>query len=133
MHHELSDGYIFCAFLSNGYSQQPAERLYSTAISDQEIFRLPHHKYTPPSPGFRMPQKLTPASSACGSLLFLPLRSVTTCNSPLNGSLVVYSLGERADTAPEVRLGSYGHLLSVAIHAMELLDWPLLRRLFDPR
>ncbi|CAM9419840.1 unnamed protein product [Ectocarpus sp. 12 AP-2014] len=61
------------------------------------------------------------------------VRSVTTCNSPLNGSLLVYSLGEMADTAPEVRLTSHGHLLSVAIHALELLDWALLKRFFDPR
>lgn len=60
-------------------------------------------------------------------------RSVTACNSPLNGSLLVYSLGERAETAPAVRVGSHGHLLSVAIHMVELLDWELLRRIFDPR
>ena len=58
---------------------------------------------------------------------------MTACNAPLNGSLVVYSLGERSDTAPHVRLGSQGHLLSVAIHLLELLDWDVLRRLFDPR
>lgn len=58
---------------------------------------------------------------------------MTACNSPLNGSLLVYSLGERAETAPAVRLGSQGHLLSVAIHAVELLDWAFLRSVFDPR
>lgn len=66
-------------------------------------------------------------------LLTCKHRSVTACNSPLNGSLLVYSLGERAETAPAVRLGSQGHLLSVAIHAVELLDWPFLRTIFDPR
>lgn len=55
------------------------------------------------------------------------------CNSPLNGSLLVYSLGERAETAPAVRVGSHGHLLSVAIHMLELLDWAFLRRIFYPR
>lgn len=80
-----------------------------------------------------MPHKLLRRLLPVARFLFSPLRSVTTCNSPLNGSLLVYSLGERADTAPEVRLGSHGHLLSVAIHALELLDWPLLKRFFDPR
>ncbi|CAM9396560.1 unnamed protein product [Pylaiella littoralis] len=61
------------------------------------------------------------------------VRSVTACNAPLNGSLLVYSLGEKADTAPAVRVGSHGHLLSVAIHVVELLDWAFLRRIFDPR
>lgn len=60
-------------------------------------------------------------------------RSVTACNSPLNGSLVVYSLGEKVETAPAVCLGSHGHLLSVAIHMVELLDWAFVRRIFDPR
>lgn len=63
----------------------------------------------------------------------LLLRSLTACNSPLNGSLLVYSLGEKAETAPAVRLGSVGHLLSVVIHVVELLDWAFLRRVFDPR
>lgn len=69
---------------------------------------------------------------AFSSFFFSP-RSVTACNSPLNGSLLVYTLGEKAETAPAVRLGSHGHLLSVAIHAVEFLNWAFLRSVFDPR
>lgn len=60
-------------------------------------------------------------------------RSVSTCNAPLNGSLLVYTLGEKSDTAPAVRLGSYGHLLSLLIHVVELLDLVLLRQIHNFR
>lgn len=81
----------------------------------------------------RPPRHLRCAPRCCTYDLCLFFRSVTACNSPLNGSLLVYSLGARTEKSPAVRVGSHGHLLSVAIHAVELLDWAILRSVFDPR
>lgn len=112
----------YTAFSPTCFGDAPSQRLTCTYIYTQHQ-TLPFF--------FLSPSPHVSRSFVVHFVFFL--RSVTTCNSPLNGSLLVYSLGERAETAPAVRVGSHGHLLSVAIHVVELLDWAFLRRIFDTR
>jgi len=49
--------------------------------------------------------------------------SITALNSPLNGSLTAYALGEREASAPEIVTLSPGHVLGSVVHAFSFLDF----------
>jgi len=61
------------------------------------------------------------------------ITAVITLNSPLNGSLTPYALGERIGSAPAVWWGSPGMWLSIAGHFWEFLDISFLKGILDFR
>eukprot|EP00947_MAST-08B_sp_MAST-8B-sp1_P000460 g460.t1 len=60
--------------------------------------------------------------------------SLTAVNAPLNGTALVYALGEEVEKAPKVRRPSLGFFLGLAVSAQEYFDVPFLRKyVFDFR
>lgn len=57
--------------------------------------------------------------------------SVTVIDSPLNGSLMVYSLGANEMQPPTVRWGSLGCIVGWLAHMFEYLDESRSRQLYD--
>ena len=59
--------------------------------------------------------------------------SLTCISAPLNGTALVYALGETTDATPRVRRPSMGYLLGLLVMLLEFLDLSVLRWIFDFR
>ena len=57
--------------------------------------------------------------------------SVNTISAPLNGSLMVYSLGANVGFAPVVRWGSPGFCIGILAHLLGFVDSPWIKTLHD--
>jgi hypothetical protein len=57
--------------------------------------------------------------------------SVTTISSPLNGGIMVYSLGANVGMPPIVRVASFGYCVSCIVHLVEYFDIQWLKQLYD--
>ena len=61
------------------------------------------------------------------------VRSITALSSPLNGTTLVYGLGENAHDCPETVPFYPGPLLGAFIHLVEFLDVDMLKKVFPLR
>eukprot|EP01041_Mallomonas_annulata_P006935 gene6935-14080_t len=59
------------------------------------------------------------------------LTSVTTINAPLNGSLMVYSLGASRTQTPVVKLFSVGYFINLVANILEYFDLSYLHKLYN--